>query len=272
MPGSSPSKLGLKLIDYDGMWVPALAKTPSGEVGHPNYQHPLRKKEQLYNADVDRVPHLVIAAALRATLVGGKAIWEKFDNGDNLLFREADLREPAKAPIFKTLWNLGDPVLRTLIGHLALSVGQPLRKTPWLDDILFEKAGPKLTPEKEQEVCELLGLEAPSKAKKTEPTAPAVAKEFNLFANLDADDSEEPFTPIQSPGRANRGEDRSEPKDEEENFDVGSRRKRGGAALQQSREELEYGALYRWRSPDPGAGRRCSGPDHESHETDPNPP
>jgi hypothetical protein len=63
VPGNTPSRLGLKLIDYDGMWVPPLADHHSGEVGHPNFQHPLRLKDRLFNADVDRFPHLVIACA-----------------------------------------------------------------------------------------------------------------------------------------------------------------------------------------------------------------
>ncbi len=65
VPGATPQKLGLKLIDYDGMWVPALSEFHSGEVGHPNFQHPLRLKEKQYNGEVDRFPHLVIAAGLR---------------------------------------------------------------------------------------------------------------------------------------------------------------------------------------------------------------
>jgi hypothetical protein len=31
----------------------------------------------------------VIACALRATLLGGRALWDRFDNGDNLLFKAA---------------------------------------------------------------------------------------------------------------------------------------------------------------------------------------
>jgi hypothetical protein len=58
--------LALKLIDYDGMWVPALAGTRSGEVGHPSYQHPQRLREGPYNIDVDRFPLLLVATALRA--------------------------------------------------------------------------------------------------------------------------------------------------------------------------------------------------------------
>ncbi len=35
VPGSRANSLAVKLIDYDGMCVPALAGTKSGEVGHP---------------------------------------------------------------------------------------------------------------------------------------------------------------------------------------------------------------------------------------------
>jgi WD40 repeat protein len=188
VPGATPQKLGLKLIDYDGMWVPALAEFHSGEVGHPNYQHPLRLKEKLYNGDVDRFPHLVIAAALRATLVGGKAVWERFDNSDNLLFKETDLRDPAKAPIFRALWDLNDPVLRTLVGHIALSAKQPLRKTPWLDDVLLDEAGPKLTGEQERQVCDMLGVSAKAPTAAGGAPPPPMQQEFNVFSFFDDDD------------------------------------------------------------------------------------
>src|SRR5436190_16606878 len=108
VPGSRASALAVKLIDYDGMFVPALARTRSGEVGHPAYQHPQRLRQGIYNAEVDRVPLLAIACALRALAVNGKALWDRYDNGDNLLFREADLRAPARSALFKELWNASD--------------------------------------------------------------------------------------------------------------------------------------------------------------------
>src|SRR5205807_2059494 len=37
-PGATAHSVALKLIDYDGMWVPALAGKGSGEVGHANCQ------------------------------------------------------------------------------------------------------------------------------------------------------------------------------------------------------------------------------------------
>ncbi len=63
VPGSKTSSLSVKLIDYDGMWVPALAAIQCGEVGHPAYQHPQRLQHGIYSADIDRLPVLAIACA-----------------------------------------------------------------------------------------------------------------------------------------------------------------------------------------------------------------
>jgi WD40 repeat protein len=160
VPGSSPAKLGLKLIDYDGMWIPALANQPSGEIGHPAYQHPARIREKLYSAEADRFPYLVVATALRALVVGGRELWKRFDNGDNMLFREEDLKKPAGSPLVKTLWNARDPVLTALLGPLVLAVDRPLIETPWLDHLLEEGRAPNLSDTDEAKVAGTLGIEA----------------------------------------------------------------------------------------------------------------
>ncbi len=191
VPGGAPNKLGLKLIDYDGMWVPALADTHSGEIGHPNFQHPLRLKNRLYNADVDRFPHLVVACALRAVMTGGRALWDKFDNSDNLLFKEPDLRDPARAQVFSELWNLRDDVLCTLVGIIALASREPLRKTPWLDDLLLMEGGPRLTADDEKKVIEMLGVAPHFTASKAAGAAHApMQEEFGHF-NFDEDLTDE---------------------------------------------------------------------------------
>src|ERR1700678_1048743 len=75
VPGDAQNKLGLKLIDYDGMWVPALADSHSGEVGHPNFQHPLRLKDRSYNADVvSSLPMFIGGRALAAALLVGAVV------------------------------------------------------------------------------------------------------------------------------------------------------------------------------------------------------
>jgi hypothetical protein len=42
VPATDTDRLSLKLVDYDGMFVPALTGAQTGEVGHPAYQHPQR--------------------------------------------------------------------------------------------------------------------------------------------------------------------------------------------------------------------------------------
>src|SRR5204863_8121339 len=108
VPGRRAESLAVKLIDYDGMFVPALAGSPSGEVGHPAYQHPQRLRDGTYNLEVDRFPHLVIYTALRGLIVGSRYLWNKFDNGDNLLFRQQDLERPDDSAVFKELSKLKD--------------------------------------------------------------------------------------------------------------------------------------------------------------------
>ena len=134
VPGANANSLALKLIDYDGMFVPALAGTKSGEVGHPSYQHPQRLREGTYTAEVDRFPLLLIAASLQCLQTGGRALWEKYDNGDNLLFKEADLRNPDSSALFAELQTLGEPTVAAVRKALACT----LEKAPLLEEFMPE--------------------------------------------------------------------------------------------------------------------------------------
>jgi hypothetical protein len=136
VPGSKSSSLALKLIDYDGMFVPALADLPSGEVGHPNYQHPQRLREGGYNRDMDRFAHLLIYTALRSLRLGGAELWQRHDSGENLLFREEDFRQPSKSRLLRELWDMKDRDIRYLVGHLLLTSRGSLDATPALDELV----------------------------------------------------------------------------------------------------------------------------------------
>lgn len=133
VPGPRPGALSVKLIDYDGMYVPALANTPSGEAGHPCYQHPDRAAKNVYSKDLDRFPLLVVATALKGLTVLGPQLWERFDTGDNLLFQDSDFTDPAGSALIRDLWAYGDPTVRELVGHLAAACRKPIPQTPWLD-------------------------------------------------------------------------------------------------------------------------------------------
>jgi hypothetical protein len=157
VPASNGGALAVKLIDYDGMFVPALARSKSGEVGHPSYQHPQRLREAAYGADVDRFPLLLLYAAIRSLRVGGRALWDRYDNGDNLLFREQDLRRPAESPLFKELWQTADAAVHDLAGHLALASVGLLDRVPLLDQVLIGESVLPLSAAQEAQVTRLLG-------------------------------------------------------------------------------------------------------------------
>lgn len=133
-----PQGVSLRLVDYDGMWVPALASVNSGEVGHSAYQHPQRVREGTYDAGVDRTSLLVVACALRCLSVGGWSLWHRYDNGDNLLFREADLQAPAKSALFQELLQLPDPKARMLAAELHAALTGDVEHVPGIDEILSE--------------------------------------------------------------------------------------------------------------------------------------
>jgi hypothetical protein len=146
VPGSKAGSLGVKLVDYDGMCVPALELLKSIELGHANYQHPQRLKEGSYGLQIDRFPHLVIYTAIKALSVGGKALWDKFENGDNLLFTQKDFAGPTKAAVFQELLKSSDAEVRKLTQALAQAAQKPIDQVPLLDELVGAKPVTKTQP------------------------------------------------------------------------------------------------------------------------------
>jgi probable HAF family extracellular repeat protein len=129
----------LKLVDYDGMCVPALASRKSIEVGHPAYQHPQRLREGIYNLEVDRFSHLVIYTALRSLIAAGRQLWKRYDTGDNLLFRPEDFQAPNDSALFRELLQSPDLEMRRLANALARAAQQPLDRAPLLTDLVLDE-------------------------------------------------------------------------------------------------------------------------------------
>ncbi|MDZ4837116.1 MAG: hypothetical protein SGJ27_25305 [Candidatus Melainabacteria bacterium] len=93
---------GLRLIDYDDMFVQAISGKVSHELGHRNYQHPSRSHEH-FSADLDNYSTWVIDLSLKALVVDPE-IWRDFNGGDDcLLFRYKDFTEPDESPLLKAL-------------------------------------------------------------------------------------------------------------------------------------------------------------------------
>ncbi len=169
--GRKEGKVSLRLIDYDGMHVPALADKKSGELGHPAYQHPQRLREEIYSAEVDRFPHLVIYTALRCLALRGRDCWERYNTGDNLLFTAQDFKAPESSKLLRELWGAPEPELHALAGHVIMALQGPLDRAPQLDELLQGGAVMPLRAAQEQQAAKVL---SPAPALPTEePARPA---------------------------------------------------------------------------------------------------
>ena len=94
------------LVDYDGMFVPELAGMMAEEMGHPNYQHPGRTNTH-FGPDMDRFPCLVMQSALLG-LSHDPTLWNRFSDGESLLFKKVDLQNPSTSPVFRALKEVAE--------------------------------------------------------------------------------------------------------------------------------------------------------------------
>lgn len=110
----------LKLVDYDGMCVPALVGRKNLEIGMRPYQHPQRDAETRLSLSLDHYSSLVIYTALRA-LAADPTLWSRHMEGSNnekLLFSDTDFSDFGKSALFRDLARSCDAKVRELAGEL----------------------------------------------------------------------------------------------------------------------------------------------------------
>src|SRR5262249_24224520 len=91
---------GLRLIDYDGMFVPRLSGRGSHEIGHRNYQLP-RRTEADFGLYLDNFSAWVVYMSLIALGVDPE-LRKHFRGGDEcLLFSRQDFEQPHKSDILR---------------------------------------------------------------------------------------------------------------------------------------------------------------------------
>jgi len=129
----------LKLIDYDGMYVPALRDRPAMELGQPNYQHPRRAASD-YGPWLDRFSARVIHLSL-AALAADSTLWYRLHKpgGEYLLLQKYDLEDPASSPALASLGSVGAQ-FRSRAEGLKDAVGKPLDAIAPLDEPAVTRA------------------------------------------------------------------------------------------------------------------------------------
>ena len=113
----------LKLVDYDGMFVPAMLGQPAAELGHANFQHPRRTPAD-FDEQLDNFSALVIFLSLGA-LASNKGLWSRYHNGDNLILRRPDFEAPGNSSVLRELLSSREPTVCKLAEALRDACAKP---------------------------------------------------------------------------------------------------------------------------------------------------
>jgi hypothetical protein len=131
-----------ELVDYDGMYVPALAGMESNELGHRNYQHPGRTKDH-FGLYLDNFPGWLIYVCLKILSID-PSLWRDLQGGDEcLLFRQQDLKDPMHSVTFSFLEHHKSPEVQRLSRLIRSFLSQKVENIPNLD---ANPADPKILP------------------------------------------------------------------------------------------------------------------------------
>ena len=94
----------LVLLDYDGMYVPALSGRKPLEQGSPHYRHPLRSTLP-FDEHIDDYSLSLILLSLRAIALD-ETLYVRYSSSEYLLLSEQDQLNPYTSPVFKELNRL----------------------------------------------------------------------------------------------------------------------------------------------------------------------
>ena len=94
----------LVLVDYDGMFVPAMQGQKARELGSPDYRHPLRT-EDCFNEHIDDFPLALIGMSLKAIALD-TSLLQNNARSDSLLLSESDFHNIGECLMMKSLCAL----------------------------------------------------------------------------------------------------------------------------------------------------------------------
>lgn len=163
-----------KLIDYDGMYVPAFKGMRSNEIGHPNFQHPARRESD-FGPYIDNFSAWVIYTSLRALATTPQLyqLSRGLGRDECIIFSREDFASPGASPLFSQLQSDGDPTLRHLAQQITGYLGKLPRDVPPLDVSRLPQITPAAQPDHvSTPVSEWWRDHLPSPKK--EPVAPTI--------------------------------------------------------------------------------------------------
>ena len=113
----------LTLVDYDGMFVPAMKGQKSPTIGTKDFSHPLRTIDD-FDETIDDFALASIALSLKAISLDSSLL-QSYGASDRLLFSATDYLDLSKSKIFAALQGLlADMETRTLLSMFLLASTQ----------------------------------------------------------------------------------------------------------------------------------------------------
>ena len=103
----------LVLVDYDGMFVPAMRGQQARELGSPDFRHPLRS-ENVFDQRIDDFPVMSILVSL-VGISKYPELLSKYGAPDRLLFSKTDYANIDEQKVIKELFLTNDESFRTLL-------------------------------------------------------------------------------------------------------------------------------------------------------------
>ena len=152
----------IKLIDYDGIYIPLFAKYESMEKGHSNYQHPMRDNRYFHD-NMDNFSSVLIYLSLIA-IASDPSLFTRFNNPDNIIFTEKDFKNPVNSELIRILRNSKDETIRRCVNHLISGINKEPSAFPDLATVLTTPI-PAQTP---------VTLDTPQAPRVVPPQAPRV--------------------------------------------------------------------------------------------------
>lgn len=119
----------LRVIDYDGMYVPALDGLAASERGVPDYQSPRRGQE--FGPYLDRFSAWVIYLSLRALAIEPE-LWTELrpPGSERLLLRATDYTSWDTSPAVARLRSVPDAQVKQIVARVGRMVSADLAEIP----------------------------------------------------------------------------------------------------------------------------------------------
>jgi hypothetical protein len=162
----------LRLIDYDGMYVPPLQIGSGTEVGHKHFQHPDRSSKD-FGPQMDRFSFIAVDVSLQALTVDPTLHVRFREGGETIIFKANDYADAASSEIFRILKT--KPELREAANNFERVCGGSISQVPTLEDFLAGKSIPaaKVRPIR------------PAGSPELKPAVKAYISAFDVFSTTD---------------------------------------------------------------------------------------